>query len=35
MADRQTSQGNTRDLPTYACRIYVHSFRVSIGLWRG
>ncbi|MFU1518869.1 hypothetical protein ACM25P_10295 [Vreelandella alkaliphila] len=28
----QTSQGKTRDLPAYACRIYVMAFRASIGL---
>jgi len=32
MAGRQNSQGNTRDLHTYARRIYVHTFRASIGL---
>ena len=26
MAERQTSQGNARDLHTYACLIYGHSF---------
>jgi len=34
MAENQTSQGKTRDLHTYARRIYVHTFRASIGLWR-
>ncbi len=32
MAENQTSQGKTRDLHTYARRIYVHTFRASIGL---
>jgi len=32
VADHQTSQGKTRDLPAYACRIYAMSFRASIGL---
>ena len=31
-AQSQTSQGKTRDLHTYACRIYVHTFRASTGL---
>ncbi len=30
----QISQGNSRDLPAYACRIYVTAFRASIGLRR-
>ncbi|SEJ74656.1 hypothetical protein SAMN05216280_10411, partial [Ectopseudomonas oleovorans] len=30
----QISQGNSRDLPAYACRIYVVAFRASIGLWQ-
>ena len=34
MANVQISQGNSRDLPAYACRIYVTAFRASIGLWR-
>ena len=34
MASVQISQGNSRDLPAYACRIYVAAFRASIGLWR-
>ena len=33
LADHQTSRGNSRDLPAYACRLYVTAFRVSIGLW--
>jgi len=33
VADHQTSQGKTRDLPAYACRIYLMAFRASIGLW--
>ncbi|MCL7928547.1 hypothetical protein [Halomonas llamarensis] len=33
VADHQTSQGKTRDLPAYACRIYVMTFRASTGLW--
>lgn len=32
VACHQTSQGKTRDLPAYACRIYVMAFRASIGL---
>ncbi|MEP6101344.1 MAG: hypothetical protein ABJ224_20450, partial [Marinobacter sp.] len=31
-ADHQRSQGKTRDLHTYARRIYVRTFRASIGL---
>lgn len=31
-AKSQTSQGKTRDLHTYARRIYVHTFRASMGL---
>ncbi|GBO90193.1 hypothetical protein MSSD14B_38610 [Marinobacter salsuginis] len=31
-AENQTSQGKTRDLHTYARRIYVHTFRASTGL---
>ena len=31
---KQISQGNSRDLPAYACRIYVVAFRASIGLWQ-
>jgi len=34
VASVQISQGNSRDLPAYACRIYVTAFRASIGLWR-
>ena len=34
VANVQISQGNSRDLPAYACRIYVTAFRASIGLWR-
>ena len=34
MANVQISQGNSRDLPAYACRIYVVAFRASIGLWQ-
>ena len=34
MANVQISQGNSRDLPAYACRIYVAASRASIGLWR-
>lgn len=33
-AKLQISQGNSLDLPAYACRIYVTAFRASIGLWR-
>jgi len=33
-ADHQRSQGKTRDLHTYTRRIYVRTFRASIGLWR-
>jgi len=33
VANAQISQGNSRDLPAYACRIYVAAFRASIGLW--
>ncbi|TWR99881.1 hypothetical protein FIV36_29040 [Pseudomonas extremaustralis] len=29
----QISQGNSRDLPAYACRIYAVVLRASIGLW--
>jgi len=32
LAEQQTSQGNARDLHTYACLIYVRSFWISIGL---
>ena len=32
VAESQTSQGKTRDLHTYACRIYVHTVRASMGL---
>ena len=32
MASVQISQGNSRDLPAYACRIYVTALRASIGL---
>ena len=32
VANVQISQGNSRDLPAYACRIYVVAFRASIGL---
>ena len=32
VAENQTSQGKTRDLHTYARRIYVHTFRASTGL---
>ncbi|RRW37730.1 hypothetical protein EGJ44_07280, partial [Ectopseudomonas oleovorans] len=31
---KQISQGNSRDLSAYACRIYVVAFRASIGLWQ-
>ena len=31
-AGNQTSQGKTRDLHTYARRIYVHTVRASTGL---
>ncbi len=31
---REASQGKTHVFPTYARRIYVPSFRVSIGLWQ-
>ncbi|WPE26791.1 hypothetical protein PshuTeo1_25120 [Pseudomonas hunanensis] len=34
MANVQISQGNSRDLPAYACRIYVTALCASIGLWR-
>ena len=34
MANVQISQGNSRDLPAYACQIYVAAFRASIGLWQ-
>ncbi|AVD90104.1 hypothetical protein C4Q26_24460 [Pseudomonas sp. SWI44] len=34
MANGQISQGNSRDFPAYACRIYVTALRASIGLWR-
>ena len=34
VANVQISQGNSRDLPAYACRIYVTAFRASIGLWQ-
>jgi len=33
VTNAQISQGNSRDLPAYACRIYVTAFRASIGLW--
>ena len=33
-AEPQTSQGKTRDLPTYTRRIYSRTFRTSIGLRR-
>lgn len=33
VANLQISQGNSRDLPAYACRIYAVVFRASIGLW--
>ena len=32
IAEYQTSRGNSRDLPAYACRLYVAAFRASIGL---
>ena len=32
VAENQTSQGKTRDLHTYARRIYVRHFRASTGL---
>ncbi len=32
VAESQTSQGKTRDLHTYARRMYVHTVRASIGL---
>jgi hypothetical protein len=31
-ANLQISQGNSRNIPAYACRIYVTAFRASIGL---
>ncbi|HBI79375.1 MAG TPA: hypothetical protein DDY30_08190 [Marinobacter adhaerens] len=34
VAESQTSQGKTRDLHTYARRIYVHILRASTGLRR-
>ena len=34
VANLQISQGNSRDLPAYACRIYVTAFCASIGLWQ-
>ena len=34
MAGKQISQGNSRDLPAYACWIYVTALRASIGLWQ-
>ena len=34
VAENQTSQGKARDFHTYTRRIYVHTFRASIGLQR-
>ena len=34
VAENQSSQGKTRDLHTYARRIYAHTLRASIGLQR-